>query len=166
MQKIIAENKKHVRAVIRRLTGQENEDLEQEVYLKVWQNLPAYREEGKFKQWICMITANICRDRFRSKGYKIINREIDDEAVAETPSEEKPVEEVLDARQRQKLILKAVDELPKHYRDVIILYEFEDYPLEKIATGLKIPLGTIKSRLHNARNILKEKLSFLQGDQQ
>ena len=46
-------------------------------------------------------------------------------------------------------------------KEVIILYEFEDYSYEKISQKLKIPQGTVKSRINNARKILKEKLSFL-----
>ena len=49
----------------------------------------------------------------------------------------------------------------KKMKEVIILYEFEDYSYEKIAQKLKIPEGTVKSRLNNARKILKEKLQFL-----
>jgi RNA polymerase sigma-70 factor (ECF subfamily) len=164
MQRIIAENKKFVRAVIRKLTGRNDEDLEQEAYLKIWQNLPKYREEGKFRQWICQVTANLCRDHFRAKETKLTHAETNDEETIANLSVEVKPEERIDQKQRQRLILKAVDSLPKHYRDVIVLYEFEDYPLEKIALRLKVPLGTIKSRLHNARNILREKLSYLQGD--
>ena len=51
--------------------------------------------------------------------------------------------------------------LPKKLKETIILYEFEDYSYEKIAEKLKIPQGTVKSRINNARKILKEKLSFL-----
>ena len=48
MKQLIEQNKKYVKAVIRKLTGGVNEDLEQEVYIKAWQNLPKYKEEGKF----------------------------------------------------------------------------------------------------------------------
>ena len=73
-------------------------------------------------------------------------------------------EEQLDAKMRQKIILKAVDELPYKMRRVIELYEFEDMPLEKIAKKLGVPEGTVKSRLFNARKILAQKLSFLKGE--
>lgn len=164
MKQLIEQNKKYVKAVIRKLTGSSNEDLEQEVYIKAWQNLPKYKEEGKFKQWICMITANICRDFFRSKEFKHKAKESSDEQDFETLSVEKTPENITDEKQRQKIILKAVDSLSKEHKKVIMLFEFEGYTIEEIALKLKVPAGTIKSRLFNARKILKDKLSFLQGE--
>lgn len=161
MKEIIAANKKYVRAVIRKFTGEVNEDIEQEVYLKTWQNLPGYREDGKFRQWICTLTANLCRDYFRSKSYKGGKLEVGEDNAAEICADICPAEELIDAKKRQKIILQAVDSLPKNYRQAIILFEFEDLPLETIALRLKIPVGTVKSRLYNARKILSEKLSFL-----
>ena len=49
MKHIIEQNKKYIKAVIRKLTGSNNEDIEQEVYIKTWQNLPKYKEQGKFQ---------------------------------------------------------------------------------------------------------------------
>lgn len=164
MKEIISENKKYVRAVIRKLTGADNEDIEQEVYIKTWQNLPKYKEQGKFKQWICTLTANLCRDYFRSGGYKTSQREVADEDVLNAVACGETPEEKLDGKKRQKIILKAVDNLPRIYRDVIVLFEFEEYSLEEISRKLKIPQGTVKSRLSNARKILSEKLNFLRGE--
>ena len=50
MKKIIAENRSRIRAIIKKLTGSYNEDIEQEVYIKTWRNLENYKENGKFKQ--------------------------------------------------------------------------------------------------------------------
>lgn len=164
MKKIIEQNKKSVRAVIYKMLGKESPDLEQEAYIKIWQNLPAYREQGKIRQWICTVTANVCRDYFRSKNFKTAALETDIESGSEVCTPERQPEEEIDAKTRQKIILEAVDRLPKMYREVIVLFEFEEYPLEKIAARLNIPVGTVKSRLHNGRKILKEKLSFLQQE--
>lgn len=164
MKQIIEKNKQYVKAIIRKLTGSSNEDLEQEVYIKAWQNLPKYKEEGKFKQWICMITANTCRDFFRSKEFKYKAKESSDEKDLENVSQSKTPENIINEKQRQKIILKAVDSLSKEHKKVVILFEFEGYTLEEISLKLKVPLGTIKSRLFNARKILKEKLYFLQGE--
>ncbi len=57
--------------------------------------------------------------------------------------------------------MKAVDELPKDLRQVIVLYEFEEKSYKEIADKLHIVEGTVKSRLFNARKILAQKLSFL-----
>ena len=164
MKQIIEQNKKYVRAIIRKLTGSHNDDIEQEVYIKTWQNLPKYKEEGKFKQWICMITTNICKDYFRSKNFKNTSKESSEEQDFENLPYLQTPDVVMSEKERQKIILKAVDSLSKEHRKVIVLFEFEGYSIEEISKHLKIPAGTVKSRLFNARAILKQKLQFLQGE--
>lgn len=164
MKDIIQENKGIIRAVIRRVTGTYNEDIEQEVYIKTWRNMNNYQEQGKFKQWLCTLTANVCRDYFRSKTVRERAAEITDDEVLNNIADTNSQEEAIDAKKRQKLILKAVDDLPYKMRKVIIMHEFEDMPLEQIAQKLNVPLGTIKSRMFNARKILSEKLAYLKGE--
>lgn len=164
MTDLIAENKKYVKAVIRKLTGSENEDLEQEVYIKTWQNMDKYEDKGKFKQWICAITANLCRDYFRSKSYKAQKSEISSDLALQNAAVKSSAEERIDKKKRQKIVLKAVDDLPKIYREVIVLAEFEDLKLDEIASKLKIPQGTVKSRLHKAKELLKITLTPILGE--
>ena len=145
MKDIIEQNRGLIKAIIKKLTGSYNEDIEQEVYIKTWRNMGHYKEQGKFSQWIGALTANVCRDYFKSRQYKI-------------------EEEVLDAKTRQKQILKAVDELPRKMRQVVVWYEFEEMSYDQIAAKTGEPVGTIKSRLFNARKTLSEKLQHLKGD--
>lgn len=164
MKDIIADNKKYIKSVIRKFTGTDNEDIEQEVYIKTWQNLPKYREGGKFKQWICTLTANVCRDYFRSKSFKKARQEVGEDNLEGIYQEGVTPEDRIDSKKRQKIILRAVDNLPKIYREVVVLFEFEEYSTEEVAQKLKIPTGTVKSRLSNARKILSKELSFLKGE--
>ena len=76
MKEIIEQNKGVIRAVIKKITGTYNEDLEQEVYIKTWRNLQNYKEKGKISSWIAAITANVCRDYFKSKAYKTEKLEV------------------------------------------------------------------------------------------
>ena len=165
MKKIITENKGLIRSIIRKTTGSYNEDIEQEVYIKTWKNLEKYKEQGKFKQWIAALAANVCRDYFKSKLYHQNTLEITDEEILNTIPSNISQEETFDSKTRQKLILKAVNELPTKMRKVIILFEFEGLSQEQIAKKINIPLGTVKSRLFNAKQILSQKLSYLkQGE--
>lgn len=164
MKDIIHENKGLIRSVIRRMTGAYNEDIEQEVYIKTWRNMPNYQEQGKFKQWICTLTANVCRDYFRSKISHEQTSEVCDDEILNNIADSHSQEEAMDAKKRQKLILKAVDELPYKMRKVIVLYEFEEMPLDLIAKKIGLPVGTVKSRLFNARKILSQKLAYLKGE--
>lgn len=164
MREIIAQNKGFIKSLIKKITGSYNEDIEQEVYIKTWKNLSNYQDVGKFKSWIATITSSVCKDYFKSSGYLQLSREITEEDILENQSVVASQEKVVEIKNRQKIILKAVDKLPSKMRKVIILYEFEEFTIEQIAQKLGEPIGTIKSRLYNARRILAEKLKFLQGD--
>ncbi|MBO5442302.1 MAG: sigma-70 family RNA polymerase sigma factor [Alphaproteobacteria bacterium] len=164
MKQLIEQNKSRIRAIIRKLTGSYNEDIEQEVYIKTWKNLDNYKEEGKLSQWIGMITANVCRDYFRSKQYKISSVQLNDEEAAENIVSPDNQEERLDAKARQKQILKAVDSLPYKMRKIVYLIEFEEMSYEQVSKKTGLPVGTVKSRLFNARKILSEKLQHLKGE--
>jgi len=164
MKKIIFENKSFIRSIIHKLTGAYNEDIEQEVYIKTWRNLNRYREEGKFRQWLAAITANVCRDYFRSGQYRCRQLETNNDEISDSVPAADNQEAVLDAKMRQKIILKAVDQLPAKMRKIVILVEFEDLSYEQAAQKTGLPVGTVKSRLFNAKKILSEKLNFLKGD--
>ncbi|MBE6467729.1 MAG: RNA polymerase sigma factor [Alphaproteobacteria bacterium] len=164
MRNIIEENKGLIKAIIKKITGSYNEDIEQEVYIKTWRNIDNYKESGKLKSWIATITANLCRDYFKSSSYKQNLREVREDGVLESKAVAASQEKIVDAKKRQKMILKAVDDLPYKMRKVVILFEFEDFSIAEIAKKLNEPEGTVKSRLYNARKILAEKLKFLLGE--
>lgn len=165
MKNIIEQNKSLVRAVIKKFTGSSNEDLEQDVYIKAWQNMNKFdAQNGKFSSWLGVLTANVCRDYFKSKFYHQNAEQVDDEVLENKTADNFSQEEILSSKERQKIILKAVDSLPKKLRQIIELYEFEELSYPEISKKLGLPQGTIKSRLFNARKILAEKLKFLQGE--
>lgn len=164
MKDIISQNQGRIKAIIKKLTGSYNEDIEQEIYIKTWKNMNMYKEEGKFVQWISTLAANVCRDYLKSKQHQAEVRKVGDETLLDRVAVGGRQEEVIDAKRRQKIILKAVDTLPKKMRQVIILYEFEEMSYEEIARKTGDPVGTIKSRLFNARRLLSEVLQPLKGE--
>lgn len=164
MKDIISQNQGRIKAIIKKLTGSYNEDIEQEIYIKTWKNMNMYKEEGKFVQWISTLAANVCRDYLKSKQHQAEVRKVGDETLLDRVAVGGRQEEVIDAKRRQKIILKAVDTLPKKMRQVIILYEFEEMSYEEIARKTGDPVGTIKSRLFNARKLLSEVLQPLKGE--
>lgn len=164
MQDIINQYKGKIRAIIKKMTGSYNEDIEQEVYIKTWRGFSTYHNQGKLSQWIGAITANVCRDYFKSKQTKEAQKQdVDEDVVENIPFEIDP-ETLLNTKTRQKIILKAVNSLPKKMRDVIVLCEFEEYSMKQAASKLGISEGTVKSRLFNARKILANVLKPLQGE--
>lgn len=156
---LIEENKQNVKNVIRKFMGRENEDLEQEVYIRVL-TAKKYEEKGSFKSWINLIAANVSRDYLKSAK----NRHetyVEDEAIFENIKERKTPEDLLLKKERQERIIKAIEELKPKLKEVIMLSEIEGYSYEECSLKLKCPIGTVKSRIYNAKKELAEKLKDL-----
>ena len=164
MKDIINKNKYRIRQIIKNFTGQYDEDIEQEVYIKAYKGLENYKEQNKLTQWICTITANLCRDYLKSSKFKMQKNTDHDDIILNNVKTSSTPEKEYSIKEQQKITLKAIDNLPKKLKETLILYEFEDYSYEQISKKLKVPEGTVKSRINSARKILKEKLSFLIGD--
>ena len=158
MKDIINKNSYKIKQIIKNITGEYNEDLEQEVYVKTYLNLSKYKEQNKFTQWISTTTANLCRDYLRSAYFKNKQKNDSEEETLNTIKSNETPEKIYSSKERQKIILKAINSLPKKMKEVIILYEFEEYSYEKIAQKLKIPQGTAATRQRKALKLLKLEL--------
>lgn len=144
------------------MTGSSNEDIEQEVYIRTWKNIDKYKEEGKFKSWINTITANLCRDYLRSSYFKHSQNTVTEEDdLIQIRDEKQDIESEFIAKQRQKRIIDAIDNLKPKFKEVIIMYEMQEMSYEEISKKIKCPVGTVRSRLFNARKELSLTLSDL-----
>lgn len=160
--KIISANKQNVRNIIRLITNETNEDLEQEVYLKVWKNSEKYTEQGTFKSWINTITKNVSKDYLKSSHFKNSQSTVsDDEAVIQLKDKKHSPEERLIRNERQKTIMNAINALKPKFKEVVMLCEIDGYTYEEAAEKIKCPLGTVKSRLFKAKKELAESLQDL-----
>jgi RNA polymerase sigma-70 factor (ECF subfamily) len=143
-------------------------DLSQETFLKAFRNLSSYQSEYQFSTWIYKIATNIAIDRLRwRKRRGVIGRPtVPAPADAEEPSPEqllvdtarRPDQLCMD-QQYRKLIEEAVRSLPTRYRTVFVLKEMEELDYDHISKVLKCSVGTVKSRLHRAKNMLRKKLA-------
>ena len=159
---IIQSNKQNVKNIIRLITKQENEDLEQEVYVKAWKNLDKYKEQGSFKSWINTIAKNISKDYLKSTSFKNSLNSTSDEYTLETIKETRQTPEAkVFAAERQKRIIDAIENLKPKQKEVIMLCEIYGYKYEEAAKKLKCPVGTVKSRIYNAKKELAEILEDL-----
>ena len=164
MKRVIEENRPLVRSLIRKMLGVGNEDIEQEVYLKTWRSLSLKPDLRNIKAWITVITKNTCRDYKKSMQEKLESRKSNDEdALSCVVDNRANGEEMLIAKRRQQLVLKAVDDLPRKMRQVVYLHDFEQMKCSEVAEELNISEGTVKSRLFYAHEALKEKLSYLKN---
>ena len=157
---LIEQNKKNVRYIIKKITNEQNEDIEQEVYIKVWQNQDKYKEQGKLKSWIGTIAKNLSKDYLKSSYVK--NRtDIDEEKIFEIKFKKTNHDLKIIQNERHQMIINAIICLKSIYREVFILHELDNMLYEDIAKKLKCPVGTVKSRLYNAKKELCEILKDL-----
>ena len=159
---IIKANKQNVKNIIRLITKQDNEDLEQEVYVKVWQNADKYEEKGSFKSWICTIAKNVSKDYLKSAAFKKSTVTTSDEVVLGTVKDSKMTpENAVASSERQETIINAIENLKPKFKEVILLCEIYGYTYEDAAKKLNCPIGTIKSRIYNAKKDLAISLEEL-----
>lgn len=159
---LIKANKQNVKNIIRMITKQDNEDLEQEVYVRVWKNANKYEERGSFKSWISTVAKNVSKDYLKSSYFRNSNNTTSDEVVLGTISDNRmsPDSKALYG-ERQARIIDAIESLKPKLKETIMLCEIQGYTYEEAAKKLNCPLGTIKSRIYNAKKELAEKLQDL-----
>ncbi len=159
---IINNNKQNVRNIIRLITKETNEDLEQEVFVRAWKNQDKYEERGHFKTWINTIAKNISKDYLKSADKKVQQTSTAEEEVINSIKDNKVTpEEALMSKIRQKRIIQAIEGLKPKFKEVIMLSDIEGYTYEEIAKMLNVPIGTIKSRIYNAKKELALRLEDL-----
>lgn len=155
LKEIISNHGSTVRNIIKRITNEHNEDLEQEIYTKIWKNSDKYQEKGSIQAWIRTISANLSKDYLKSSQKKLSDNSTSDETVLSFVQDSKDTpESLLIKRERQKMISAAINNLKPKFREVIMLYEIENQSYEDISQKLKCPIGTVKSRLYNAKKEL------------
>ena len=162
---VVRQNHQRVYNFAYRYNGRfdEAEDLTQEIFLKVYRTLHTYKPElGAFETWMMRVGRNCIIDHYRK--LKTERRQTDSlegehEQVAETKNRFASPAEVLDHRELSERVHAALLRLSEDLREVLILRDLEGFKYEEMAKILDIPIGTVRSRLHRARNLLKEKLS-------
>ena len=171
---IVARYKNKVYNYVCRMVGPglDAEDLTQETFVRAYLNIRSFQSRASLNTWLYRIATNICID-FTRKNSKIkalttsLQREND-------PENEESDREIPDSRyDPQNLFLNkelgaqldiALRALPEKLRMVVALHDIEALPYEEIASIVDCPLGTVKSRLFNARMALREKLlPYLEG---
>ncbi len=146
------------------------EDLAQETFVRVFNNIERYDPRFKFSSWIFKIATNLTIDWIRKKEPQTVS--IDGSRYATTPDEieattitvesrdENP-EELLIARELGGSIEAAIGTLRPEYRTAILLRHVEGHEYQEIADIMGLPLGTVKTYIHRARNELRGKLEHL-----
>jgi RNA polymerase sigma-70 factor (ECF subfamily) len=144
---------------------EEARDVAQEAFIRAWQALPSFRGQAAFYTWLFRIAVNMATDRARQRAAR--GRAFGTEAVPEqdwervlVDPEAGPADMARRAEQRER-IGQALGTLPEHHRAIIMLSDLEGLSYREIAEVLDIPMGTVMSRLHNARKRLRAALGPL-----
>ncbi|ADK16036.1 MULTISPECIES: sigma-70 family RNA polymerase sigma factor [Clostridium] len=133
------------------------EDVFQEVFIKVYKNFSKLKKSSSEKNWIMTITINTCRDVLRISWFKkvILSKDVYDNSFVDIC--ENVDDKVINKIQHEEL-LKQVMDMPRKYKEIIILYYYEELSTRDISKVLKIPEGTVRSRLFRARTVLKSNI--------
>lgn len=136
------------RLFVQRLGGvNDADDLLQETFIKVYINIHRYSSDYTFGQWVYTIARNTFIDFVRRRQDDL---SIDDRFFAPASSAPTPEESVINLQQRSQ-IEQYLDRLAPRYRQLILMRFFEEYSYEEIAAKLSLPLGTVKTQIHRAR---------------
>ena len=140
------------------------DDLAQEAFIRAYLSLPKFQQKSEFGTWLYRITVNHTMDYLRKKTRR---KEVpfDDFPISqeeETLTPEKDKEE----EQKRTILYRSLEKLPEKYRLILTLRDRQGFSYKEIAKILKISPGTVDSRLHRAREMLRKKISpFLERRQ-
>lgn len=166
--KLVELHKDRVYNLAFRLTGSPDAawDLSQDAFLKAWEAMASFRGASGFYTWIYRILLNLHMNREKSLGRRMERRTRSMDArfdggggpalkdCLEGPNAEGPAERVM-RMERAEAVQAALSRLPSRHRQVLLLRDMEGLSYEEIAGLLRLPLGTVRSRLFRAREAMK-----------
>lgn len=144
---------------------EEANEVTQETFFAAWQGLPAFRGDARFSTWLYRIAYNCCLKQLEQrKRDSALQTAIQAEQVLQEESCDERAAEELASYERQALVREHLSLLPTKYRVVLILRHLQEMTYEEMAEILTIPIGTIKTHLFRARNLLKERLETFEHE--
>ena len=172
---LVERHQKKMLNIAYRMMGDYNEacDVTQEAFLAAYKSIKKFKAEAKFSTWLYRIVINYSKNRLKQlRG--IGQREgvsIDDSgeikiegALCQSSASDANPGTQMEIRERKAQVQKCITSLDEEYRDVLVLRDIQGLSYEEIKDILKIPEGTVKSRLSRARNALKDCLVKVIGD--
>lgn len=142
----------------------EAEDIAQEAFVQMYRSLGSFKGGSSFGTWAYAVTRNVCRRRLRARGRETPLFDREEEGPRREPPDPAPSQDAaLESAETKALVRSAVDGLPPIHRAVIFLSCWEGLSYAEIAEALEIPVGTVRSRLHNAMLALERRLGPAPG---
>jgi RNA polymerase sigma-70 factor, ECF subfamily len=152
----------------------EAEDMVQEVFVQVFKAIDSFRGESKVSTWIYRIAVNLCKNRtkYLSRRHASAQDELElstehrtmQSARGVTLGEADGPDQLLQGQQLERIMKLAIRELEPDFREALVLRDIEDLPYEEIMQITGLPEGTVKSRIHRARGMLKLRIEAHLGE--
>ena len=160
---LVHRHQRRVFGLVLRMLGnrEEAEEVAQEAFLSLHRHGHRFRREARFSTFVYRVAANAALNRRRSLGRKRAREDAlarRQEVGLDLPSSPRDPEDAASGSQLQERVQEALLELPADLRAAVVLYDIEGQSYGDIAETLRIPEGTVKSRIHRARNALRELL--------
>lgn len=159
-ERVINDHQRLVNHIVYRMVSNpgDREDVCQDVFMKVYQNLAGFRLDSKLSTWIARIAYNRCIDYLNKNRVPVIDEEFD-EAIAEITDESATPEKKLMEANLSNLLQEEINHLPAQFRTIVTLYHLDELSYAEIGDVMSMPEGTVKNYLFRARKLLRERLT-------
>jgi RNA polymerase sigma-70 factor (ECF subfamily) len=128
------------------------EDLVQETFLRAYRSFDRFAPGTNIRAWLHTILQRVRTDALRKAGRSPATVELQDEEPAIAPPQER-------LASGGEAVVRALERLPEAFRAAVVLRDVEDFSYEEIATILDVPIGTVMSRIHRGRALLRQTLA-------
>jgi RNA polymerase sigma-70 factor (ECF subfamily) len=158
---------RRVFALVFRMLGRrdEAEDLAQEVFVQVFKAVGTFRGESRLGTWIYCIAVNLCKNRLKYLGRRKADSQADFEPIKDrlsldgapgltTGDVERP-DQMAEGLELERIVRESLHEMDADFREILVLRDLEDLSYDELSEITGLPDGTVKSRLHRARAMLK-----------
>ena len=160
---LVARYETRVYTIAYRYSGNYNDanDLAQEAFIRVYRSIHSFRGESSFLTWLYRVVTNVCKDELRRRAKE---KTVSFDEIVENGSspvvegKSQPLEEAVLRNEWREEVQQILNSLTPEHRTIVIMRDIQGYSYEEIAYFLSCSLGTVKSRLSRARNVLKERL--------
>ena len=145
-------------------------EVTQDVFLRAFRYLGNFRGDGKFSTWLFTIASSTSknaiayysiREKYRQHTFENPEDDRPKDPMDSLPDDTNSPEKHFDKQTDNEMLAQALKQMPEDYRNIIVLKDINEFSYEEIGEILSVPLGTVKSRIARARNLLREKLTAL-----
>jgi RNA polymerase sigma-70 factor (ECF subfamily) len=139
------------------------EDLTQDIFLKIFKSLDTFDRRANFQTWLISVSRNLCIDHYRSvrKERQTIDRSVDASELSPAATDGGPMA-ALEQRDRVTLLRSALAGLPETLRAAVVMRDIQELSYQEIASALRLPEGTVKSRINRGRTELARQIRKVQ----